>query len=493
METAARHKMPPQEGQSLPVQRAQVEFHNFASLGEPERAIAAYLEENARRGAVIQEHREFIGELTPFLEIGANAGHTSYMLANQFGADGFALDISADALRHGITLMDRWQLARAPVRLAGDALNLPFRDGSIRFVMACQVLSQFMDMESVFLEVKRVLAPGGVFLFAEEPMRRMLSLRLYRAPYVERMKPWERKLFDWGLLGYLVRDVIGAHQEESFGIRQNHRMTFAAWHRLVTRHFPEHRYNVYVPERGWGERIMKRLAVRLDPYRSEWRAAHLLGGTLAAACKKESATGVPERFDLQRFDLEHFESLLRCPDCRSNLNRDASETLSCTACGYRASNEGGVFNLLPSVLRAELYPGDRADVIDFSLPSHSDRLRDGWYQLEGEFGNKYRWIDGRASAVLRPAHAGRQRLRVRGFAHPLQFQQGPRVQIAITANGHALAGETLGRPGLFVIEADLPEADEYLIEIASTPVWTVADEDRTFTVNISMIRLIPAA
>ena len=42
--------------------------------------------------------------MTPFLEIGANAGHTSYMLANDFGAEGYALDISADALRHGIAL-----------------------------------------------------------------------------------------------------------------------------------------------------------------------------------------------------------------------------------------------------------------------------------------------------------------------------------------------------------------------------------------------------
>ena len=35
-----------------------------------------------------------------------------------------------------------------------------------------------------------------------------------------------------GLLGYLVRDVIGAHQEESFGIRQNHTMGLKEWHEL---------------------------------------------------------------------------------------------------------------------------------------------------------------------------------------------------------------------------------------------------------------------
>ena len=167
----------PIDAQSFSVKRSQVEFHNFASLGDTDRAIADYLDKNARRAAMIQAHREVIGPMTPFLEIGANAGHTSYMLANQFAGEGFAVDLSADALRHGVALMDRWQLPRAPVRLAGDAVNLPFRNGSIQFVMACQMLSQFMNIESVFLEVKRVLAPGGVFLFTEEPLSRLLSLR----------------------------------------------------------------------------------------------------------------------------------------------------------------------------------------------------------------------------------------------------------------------------------------------------------------------------
>ena len=115
------------EAQSLAVKRAEVEFHNFASLGEPERAMAHYAEQNVRRAAVIRNHLKFIGEMTPFLEIGSNVGHTSYMLANEFGARGFALDISADSLRHGVALQDRWRLSRAPIRVAGDAVNLPFR------------------------------------------------------------------------------------------------------------------------------------------------------------------------------------------------------------------------------------------------------------------------------------------------------------------------------------------------------------------------------
>src|SRR5215472_14926489 len=261
------------EAQSFSVKRAQVEFHNFASLGEPERNLTIYAQENVRRGTVIRNHLGFIGEMTPFLEIGANAGHSSYMLANEFGASGFALDISADSLRHGRALMDAWGLEHAPVRLAGDAANLPFEDGSLRFVCAFQMLSQFMDIESVFREVARVLQPGGVFLFAEEPLRRKLSLRLYRCPYYDTMKPWERKLYDWGLLGYLVRDVIGAHQEESFGIRQNHTMGLKEWHSLIHKHFADAEYEIFVPERGWGEQIVKRAAIRMDPSRSEWRAA----------------------------------------------------------------------------------------------------------------------------------------------------------------------------------------------------------------------------
>src|SRR5512138_3159359 len=140
------------EAQTFSVKRAEVEFHNFASFGEPERALATYAEENERRGALIRKHQAFIGAISPFLEIGANVGHTSYMLANEFGADGFALDISADALRYGIAIQDEWGMARAPVRVAGDATHLPFADGSLRFVMAFQMLSQFMDIESVFIE-----------------------------------------------------------------------------------------------------------------------------------------------------------------------------------------------------------------------------------------------------------------------------------------------------------------------------------------------------
>jgi hypothetical protein len=189
--------------------------------------------------------------------------------------------------------------------------------------------------------------------------------------------------------------------------------------------------------------------------------------------------------------MDSFERFLRCPDCHGALARDAADSLVCAGCGYRAPNQGGVFNLLPSAEKAELYPGDRADIIDFSLPSHAERLIEGWHDLEGPFGNKYRWIAGAASARLSRVKPGPQRLRVRGHAHETPFELRDPVSIEISANGESVGKWTPGRPGLFILEADLPDAPEYRIDIAATPLWRVPNDDRAFTVNLSMIRLVP--
>ena len=318
-----------QNPQTLSAKRAQVEFHNFASLGQPERALHKYANENKHRGGVILKHRAFIGPMTPFLEIGANVGHTSYLLANEFGAQGFALDISADALRHGRFLMDHFGYVKAPVRVAGDALNLPFRDGSLRFVMAHQLLSQFQDIDAVFREVTRVLAPGGVFFFSDEPIRRMLSLRLRRFPYYETMRPWERVLYDYGLLGFLAKDAIGAEQEESFGIRQNQRLGLADWHALIQRFFAEQTYEIFVVQKGAAERWVRRLGRMVDRFGSDWVPARLLGGTLAAFCRKAGAPNAAEDAN----PAFVFETLLRCPDCFGPVERDAEDAILCPQCG----------------------------------------------------------------------------------------------------------------------------------------------------------------
>jgi hypothetical protein len=408
------------------------------------------------------------------------------MLCNEFGAQGFALDISADALRHGRALMDRWELDRAPIRIAGDAANLPFADNSMRMVLAFQMLSQFMDIEAVFLEVKRVLMPGGVFFFAEEPIRRMLSLRLYRAPYWEQMKPWERKLHRMGLLGYLAKDVIGAHQEESFGIRQNHRMKLKDWDRLIKKHFADQRYEIFIADRGPGEAVVRKLGRKIDKHGSDWVPARLLGGTLAALCKMHGSA--PE-FTSGDLALD-FEKRLRCPDCQWALIRDDAESLHCRNCGYAATNEGGVYNLLPSVERKELYPGLRPDVIDFSLSDCDDRIAGGFYQVEGIYGNKYRWIGERAAFQLQRLASGPQMLRIRGHASEAFLRGATPAVIEVRANGKKVLTQAMDRPGLFVLEAPLPEAPSYEVEVLASPRYQAPPDQRWFTVNLSLMRLV---
>jgi hypothetical protein len=326
----------------------------------------------------------------------------------------------------------------------------------------------------VFKEVHRVLQPGGIFLFAEEPLLRQLSLRLYRCPYYDTMKPWERKLYDWGLLGYLVRDVIGAHQEESFGIRQNHTMYLRDWDALAAKYFDKREYDLFSPERGWGERLAKRLAG------TPQRAAQWLGGTVAGICRKAGTAP-------QSAWPQDFATLLRCPDCHANLTRDASETLRCTRCAYSAAFDSEVYNLIGSKERAELYPGDRDDIIDFSIEGHEKKLSGNWFELEGIHGNKYRWMGARGDALLKKVRPGPAQLRIRGHASA----QGIPGKVSVVVNGAPLQSWELDRTGAFVLEADLPEASEYKVEIHASPVWNPPGGDaRMLTMTVGMIRLI---
>jgi hypothetical protein len=300
------------------------------------------------------------------------------------------------------------------------------------------------------------------------------------------MKPWERKLHEWGLLGYLAKDVIGAHQEESFGIRQNHRMTLRDWHDLIAKHFAAHEYELFVPRRGWGETSVAALAHSLDRLHSEWLPARLLGGTLAAFCRKagDPPPAAPTLAD-------GFERFLRCPDCAAPLRRAEAETLICTACSYQAPDEGGVYNLLPSADRKSLYPGARPDILDFGQPEHAAALRDGFYALEGVYGNRFRWIGRRAVCRLVRVDPGPMQLRLRGHASEHFLQQGRPARLEIRANGESVGHWTLDRPGLFVLEAPIVDAGEYEIEILASPTYKVPPDERTFSVNVSLIRLVP--
>jgi SAM-dependent methyltransferase len=111
------------------------------------------------------------GELRSFdrgLELGAGTGYFSLNLL-QAGVISHATctDISqgmVDALQANADALDLDVDARV-----ADAEALPFEDGSFDLVFGHAVLHHLPDLDQAWREIHRVLAPGGVAVFAGEP------------------------------------------------------------------------------------------------------------------------------------------------------------------------------------------------------------------------------------------------------------------------------------------------------------------------------------
>ncbi|MFJ6752999.1 class I SAM-dependent methyltransferase [Streptomyces sp. NPDC091266] len=161
------------------------------------------------------------------LEIGAGAAQCSRWLAAQ-GARPVALDLSHRQLQHALRIAgdvpgdgsaDGLELIEA------DAGALPFRDGS--FDLACSAYGAIpfvADPVRVLSEVRRVLRPGGRFVFSvthpvrwafpDEPGPEGLSVAASyfdRVPYVEQDETGAAVYVEHHrTLGDRVRDVVAA-------------------------------------------------------------------------------------------------------------------------------------------------------------------------------------------------------------------------------------------------------------------------------------------
>jgi hypothetical protein len=257
---------------------------------------------------------------------------------------------------------------------------------------------------------------------------------------------------------------------------------------MIDRHFAARELSVFVPQRGWGEKWTYNALKWFDKHHSQWLPARFLGGTLAAFCRKAGeAPPADPRFDNL---AASFAGLLKCPDCGGDVSIREDLALVCSACGYTAANEEGVYNVLRSEDRRELYPGLRSDVIDFSMDDCSERLIEGFQTVEGIPGNRYRWINDRAGFRLTPVRPGQRRLRLRGFCGQAFLSQPSPPKIEILANGAPVSTHTVSRPGLFVIETDLPQAAGYEITIHAGPSHRNPPDERWLTFNLSLMRLI---
>jgi ubiquinone/menaquinone biosynthesis C-methylase UbiE len=104
------------------------------------------------------------------LEVGAGTGYfTLNMLQDGIVRDATATDISPGMLD---ALQDNAARIGAGVRtVACDAESLPFADESFDLVLGHAVLHHVPHLDDAFAEFRRVLRPGGRFVFAGEPSR----------------------------------------------------------------------------------------------------------------------------------------------------------------------------------------------------------------------------------------------------------------------------------------------------------------------------------
>ncbi|MCX4822338.1 class I SAM-dependent methyltransferase [Streptomyces sp. NBC_01142] len=153
------------------------------------------------------------------LEIGAGAAQCARWLAAQ-GARPVALDLSHRQLQHALRIGDG--AGRVPL-VEADAGALPFLDGS--FDLACSAYGAVpfvADPVKVFREVRRVLRPGGRWVFSvthpirwafpDEPGPEGLSVAASyfdRTPYVEQDERGQAVYVEHHrTLGDRVRDVV---------------------------------------------------------------------------------------------------------------------------------------------------------------------------------------------------------------------------------------------------------------------------------------------
>jgi SAM-dependent methyltransferase/uncharacterized protein YbaR (Trm112 family) len=281
--------------------------------------------------------------LDPFIELGAERGQRSLVLANDFKARGFALDISFAQLKTMGYWSQFFNKPVLPVRVCCNIYSLPFQGNSLNFAFCYQFLHHFPAPAPVIKEIHRVLA-GGYFYFAEEPYKRY-SLKLYRRKTSN--KPGKLRK----VLTYLESFI--AHQyevEEVHGIIENDEISLDQW-LAALEIFAEKKVYLQSAASLLTSELGRVSALRIRLHR-------MLGGGIGALVKKTGAVNnTGETTDL--YDL------LGCPVCviaPSGAGRDRASLVrhtdffKCESCKTEYPIIEDVILLLPRPELKELYP-----------------------------------------------------------------------------------------------------------------------------------------
>lgn len=124
---------------------------------------AAALQERVR-GELLGRLDELKIQPRAVLDLGAGTGHATRALKRRYPRSlTVAVDIAPGMLERA-RAQSRW--LRRFERVRADAYALPFRDQSFDLVFSSLMLQWCDDLDAVFAEISRVLAPGGLLLFS---------------------------------------------------------------------------------------------------------------------------------------------------------------------------------------------------------------------------------------------------------------------------------------------------------------------------------------
>lgn len=102
------------------------------------------------------------------VDVGSGAGFDSFVAASQVGAEGHVVgvDMTPEMLTKSRETAEQLGMSQVEFR-EGLAEQLPVEDGWADTVISNGVINLCADKKSVFLELRRVLRPGGVLQFAD--------------------------------------------------------------------------------------------------------------------------------------------------------------------------------------------------------------------------------------------------------------------------------------------------------------------------------------
>jgi len=275
--------------------------------------------------------------LSPFLEIGAEYGQASLVLVNKLQKSGIASDIALDPILRIKEIAKKLKMPRIPQTVIFDAESIPFPNNSFPFVFCYQTLHHFPRPLAVTREIERVLIPGGVFFFGDEPVAQALNLPLWHRP--TKLRWWEKILKFTLILPFISKigktEIDHGILEKSFSISE-WKSAFGPFESLETllEPFP------FGPKGSLeGKNILNRFFL------------FSLGGGIKGIAKKKGK--------LQRTNNIPQFCCLNCNRHKPALTAGRLALrrgkLVCLNCKQEYTKRDGVWLLLPKKLKDELY------------------------------------------------------------------------------------------------------------------------------------------